>query len=53
MKKIVSFLMTLVLTASMFCGFTFESVAAGNKHTITAENPAVVIRSTFATGKIK
>lgn len=53
MKKIVSFLMTLLLTVSMFCGFTFESVAAGNKHTITAENPAVVIRSTFATGKFK
>ena len=53
MKRIISVLMTLVLTASMLCGLSFESSAAGNKHPITAENPAVVIRSTFATGKFK
>ncbi len=53
MKRIISLLMTLVLTVSLFCGLSFESSAAGNKHPITAENPAVVIRSTFATAKFK
>ncbi len=41
--------MALVLTASMLCGLSLEGSAASNKHLITKENPAVVIRSTFAT----
>ena len=53
MKRIISFLMTLVMVATLFCGFAFESAAAKNTHPITKENPAVVIRSTFATARFK
>lgn len=53
MKRIVSFLMTLVMMATMVCGLSFESSAAKNTHKITEKNPAVVIRSTFATAKFK
>ncbi len=54
MKRIVSFLMSILLMATMVCGLSFESSAAKkNTHKITEKNPAVVIRSTFATGKFK
>lgn len=54
MKRVISFLMTLVMTATMLCGLSLEgSAAAKADHTITKENPAVVIRSTFATAKFK
>ncbi len=41
--------MTLVMMLTMLCGLSFESSAAKNTHKITKKNPAVVIRSTFAT----
>ena len=54
MKRIISFLMTLIMTATMVCGLSFEgSAAKKNTHKITEKNPAVVIRSTFATAKFK
>lgn len=53
MKRTVSFLMTLVMMFTMICGISFEGFAAKNTHKITAKNPAVVIRSTFATAKFK
>ncbi len=53
MKRIISFLMTLVMMSTVVCGLSFESAAAKNTHKITEKNPAVVIRSTFATGKFK
>lgn len=53
MKRIISFFMTLVMMATVFCGLSFESSAAKNTHKITEKNPAVVIRSTFATAKFK
>lgn len=53
MKRITSLFMTLVMIVTMFCCFSFESSAAKNTHPITKENPAVVIRSTFATAKFK
>ncbi|MBQ9913252.1 MAG: fibronectin type III domain-containing protein [Clostridia bacterium] len=49
MKRIVSFLMTAVMLLTMLCGLSFESSAAKSTHKITKKNPAVVIRSSFAT----
>ncbi|MBQ3136651.1 MAG: fibronectin type III domain-containing protein [Clostridia bacterium] len=53
MKRIVSFFLTAVMMLTMLCGLSFESSAAKNTHKITEKNPAVVIRSTFATAKFK
>lgn len=54
MKRIISFFMTLIMMATMVCGLSFESSAAKkNTHKITEKNPAVVIRSSYATGKYK
>ncbi len=41
--------MTLVMMLTMVCGLSFEGSAADNTHKITKKNPAVVIRSSFAT----
>lgn len=52
MKRIISLMLTIVMVITVTCGLSFES-AAKDKGVITRENPAVVIRSSFATGGFK